>query len=277
MRSFMRALAVLSLAAVAALALVWLVQRRLIYFPAQDLSDPTGVLPGVEEVTLPTADDLSLAAWFVPAATEQARGTVLVFNGNAGNRADRTPLAASFAGQGFAVLLVDYRGYGGNPGSPSEEGLAADARAALAYVRARPGLDTDRLVYFGESLGAGVAVGLAADSEPAALVLRSPFTSLPDVASTHYPFLPTSLLLRDRYPNLERIRGIDSPVMVIAGSEDGTVPVEQSRAVYEAVPGRKELLVLDGADHNDFALTAGPRLVDEVVAFLDEVLPPIDG
>jgi fermentation-respiration switch protein FrsA (DUF1100 family) len=126
-------------------------------------------------------------------------------------------------------------------------------------------------VYFGESLGAAVALGLVDHQEPAALVLRSPFTSLPDVASTHYPFLPTSLLLWDRYPNLETIRRIDAPVMIVAGSDDSIVPVEQSKKLFEASPGPKRLLVIDGADHNDFALTAGDQLVDEVAAFLDDV------
>ncbi len=277
MRSVVRWLAILSLAALAVLGLIWIMQRRLIYFPTQAVPDAAALLPHIEEVTYPTEDGLTLAAWFVPATRAECSGTVVVFNGNAGNRADRTPLAEALAGRGYAVLLVDYRGYGGNPGTPSEEGLATDARGAVAYLRTRSGFDSDRLAYFGESLGAAVALGLAEHQEPAALVLRSPFTSLPDIGSTHYPFLPTSLLLWDRYPNLETIRGIDVPVMIIAGSADSIVPVGQSRELFEAAPGFKRLLVIDGADHNDFALTAGAQLVDEVVAFLDEVLPPRNG
>jgi fermentation-respiration switch protein FrsA (DUF1100 family) len=267
----MRGIAMLVLAALAVLGLIWISQRRLIYFPTQAIPDAATVLPGKEEVTYPTEDGLTLAAWFVPAAGEESTGTVVVFNGNAGNRADRTPLAEALTGHGYAVLLVDYRGYGGNPGRPSEEGLAADARAAVAYLETRSGFDSDRLAYFGESLGAAVALGLAASQEPAALVLRSPFTSLPDIGSTHYPFLPMSILLWDRYPNLETIPGIDVPVMIIAGSADSIVPIAQSRKLYQASPGPKRLLVIDGADHNDFALTGGDQLINEVVAFLDEV------
>jgi len=276
LRSVMRGLAMLSLAGLAALGLIWISQRRLIYIPTQAVPDAASVLPGTEEVTYATEDGLSLAAWLVPAAGKE-RGTVVVFNGNAGNRADRTPLAEALAGRGYAVLLVDYRGYGGNPGRPSEEGLAADARAAVAYLRTRSGFDSDRLAYFGESLGAAVALGLVEHQEPAALVLRSPFTSLPDIGSTHYPFLPTSLLLWDRYPNLETIRGVDVPVMIIAGTDDSIVPVGQSKKLFDASPGLKRFLVIDGADHNDFALTAGAQMVDEVVAFLDEVLLPGNG
>ncbi len=267
----MRGLAIFALAVLAVVGLIWVSQRRLIYLPTQAVPDTAFVLAGIEEVTYPTEDGLTLTAWFVPAAGDESSGTVVVFNGNAGNRANRTPLAEAFARRGYAVLLVDYRGYGGNPGRPSEEGLAADARAGVAYLKTRPGFDSNRLVYFGESLGAGVALGLVGHQEPAALVLRSPFTSLPDIASVHYPFLPTSLLLWDRYPNLETIRGINVPVMIIAGSEDSIVPIEQSDKLFEASPEPKRLLVIDGADHNDFALTAGDRLVDEVVEFLDEI------
>ncbi len=269
----MRGLAILVLAALAVVGLIWISQRRLIYLPTQTVPDTVTALPGIEEVTYPTEDGLTLAAWFMPATGEETSGTVVVFNGNAGNRADRIPLAEAFAGRGYAVLLVDYRGYGGNPGRPSEEGLAADARAVVAYLKTRSGFDSNRLVYFGESLGAAVALGLVDHQEPAALVLRSPFTSLPDVASVHYPFLPTSLLLWDRYPNLETIQGINVPVMIIAGSDDTIVPAEQSKKLFEAASGPKRLLVIDGADHNDFALTAGDRLVDEVIAFLEDVLP----
>jgi len=253
--------------------LIWLTQRRLIYFPTQAVPDAHAVLPGVEEVRYRTEDGLTLDAWWVPATGTVDAGTIVVFNGNAGNRAHRAPLAEALAGRGYGVLLVDYRGYGGNPGSPSETGLSADARAAVAYLRDRD-IAANRLVYFGESLGAAVAIGLAATDPPAALVLRSPFTSLADIGSTHYPFLPTSLLLRDRYPNLERIAELEVPVMVIAGTADRIVPIDQSREVFDAGPGPKRLLVLDGASHNDAELIAGGRMIDEIAAFLGTVIPP---
>ena len=148
--------------------------------------------------------------------------TVIVFNGNAGNRAFRAPLAAALAEHGISVLLFDYRGYGGNPGSPSEEGLAADARAARRYVAGRAG--SDRIVYFGESLGSGVAVRLAAEQPPAALILRSPFTSLTDTGRHHYPFLPVGMMLIDRFASIDRIRDIRCPLLVIAADHDSVVP-----------------------------------------------------
>jgi fermentation-respiration switch protein FrsA (DUF1100 family) len=182
------ALLAVAVGIVIVVALLWLVQRRLIYFPLmQDLASVATALPGAEEVTFETQDGLRLGGWFAPAASAASGPTVLVFNGNAGDRSFRAPLAAALSQAGLSVLLFDYRGYGRNPGSPSEAGLLRDARAARAYLAGRHDVDPDRLVYFGESLGAAVAVTLAAEQPPAALILRSPFTSLAEVGRLHYP------------------------------------------------------------------------------------------
>src|SRR5437660_9198478 len=173
------------------LVLIWIGQRRLIYFPFAGVPPPRDVgLPQAEAVSFTTADGVTLDAWFVPPAAPGRHLTTIVFSGNAGNRAMRAPLAAALAQHGIATLLTDYRGYGGNAGSPSDAGLALDARAARSYVARRPDVDPARIVYFGESLGSGVGVRLAADERPLALILRSPFTSLADVGRLHYPLLP---------------------------------------------------------------------------------------
>lgn len=261
------AAAVLALAAVALVALAWAFQRRLVYLPHGRPGSPARAgLPGAEEVLLRTDDGLGLGAWFV-AADEPSGAAVVVFNGNAGNRSHRAPLAAALADEGLSVLLFDYRGYGGNPGSPSEEGLASDARAARDYLVTRRDVDAGRLVYYGESLGAAVAVSLAVDSPPAALVLRSPFTSLADVARVHYPLLPARRLLWDRYPVAGRIADVHAPTLVVAGARDGIVPPSQSRRVYEAAAGPRRFLLVR-ADHNDPQLLAGDRVVEETIAFL---------
>jgi uncharacterized protein len=254
------------------LVLLWLVQRRLIYFPLlQDVPPVATSLPGAEDVSFETADGLRLRGWFAPAMGSRARATALVFNGNAGDRSFRVPLAGALAELGLSVLLFDYRGYGRNPGRPSEQGLLADARAARGYVAARADVDPARLVYFGESLGAAVALALAVEQPPAALVLRSPFTSLADVGRAHYPFLPVSLLLRDRFDSLGQIERLTCPVLVIAGQQDRIVPPEQSRRLYEAARGpNKRFALISGADHNDLELLAGARLIDELRRFLDD-------
>lgn len=262
----MRWLILITVVIVGVLALIWAVQRQLIYFPTHELVDPPAELD-FEEATLSTEDGLDLEAWFV-APESPSEGTVVVFNGNAGNRSHRVPLARALSKRGYGVLLVDYRGYGGNSGSPSELGLAADARAAHAYLERREDVDPDRVVYFGESLGAAVALGLAVDRPPAALILRSPFTSLADIASVHYPFLPAGLLLRDDYPSRERVESVDVPTLVVAGSADRVIPLDQSADLYEAASEPKRMAVIEGVGHNDLALLAGDEMIEEIVTFL---------
>src|SRR5919197_302148 len=260
--------------AVAMIALAWLFQRRLIYLaePGRVPAAAT-ILHSGEDVAFETADGVRLRGWFVP-ASGHGRATVLVLNGNAGSRAARAPLAAELSRAGLSVLLMDYRGYGGNPGSPSEPGLLADARAARAYLAARGVVDPARLVSLGEPLGAAVAIQLAVERPPMALVLRSPFTSLADVARLHYPFLPVGLLLKDCYPTIGQVGGLRCLVLVLAGARDGIVPPEQSRRLAEAIPERKRFVLIPGADHNSFDLLAGQRVVGEVVRFVVEVGRP---
>jgi uncharacterized protein len=264
----------------ASLGLLWAFQRRLIYLPSPGPVPPAAsVLPGAEDVTFETADGLQLHGWFVPGAVDSPAPprpgpAVLVCNGNGGDRSMRAALAAALSRMGLAVLLFDYRGYGGNPGSPSEEGLAADARAALGYLAGRPEVDPRRVVYLGESLGAAVALRLAVERPPAALVLRSPFASLAEVGRRHYPFLPVSLLLRDRYDSAARVGRLTAPLLVVAGGRDRIVPAGHSRRLFAAAPEPKRLVVLDGAGHNDHDLLAGPRLLEELSAFLAGVGGP---
>lgn len=257
--------AVVAVVAVGLVGIAWVFQRSLIYFPTRELGP---LPPGVEEVTFTTSDGLELGGWFFPAAGSDGRA-VLVSNGNAGNRSHRVPLAEALRERGWAVLLYDYRGYGDNPGSPSEQGLAEDARAAVSWLADRDDVDADRIAYFGESLGASVAAGLAAERPPAALVLRSPFTSLADVGRAHYPFLPVGALLRDRFPTIDHVRSYDGPVLVIWGERDAIVPPEQSLAVAEAAH-RSRHLVIAGAGHNDAALLYGEDMVEGIAGFLDE-------
>src|SRR6266567_3060988 len=255
------------------LAAVWLCQRRLIYFPgSQDVPPVDSILPGAEDISFDTPDGLRLSGWFAPPTATVARAAVLVFNGNAGDRSFRAPLAAALNQAALLVLLFDYRGYGRNPGRPSEKGLVTDARAARAYVVSRGEVDAGRLVYFGESLGAAVALALALEHPPAAMVLRSPFTSLTDMGRLYYPWLPTNLLLRDRFDSLRQIGHLTCPVLIIAGDQDRIVPQDQSRRLFDAVQKPKRFVLIRGANHNDFELLAGGQLLDEVTRFVGDVL-----
>lgn len=239
---------------------LWALQRQLIYFP-----DPTPVPPaadvidGARDVTLATADGLDLGAWFVPPGGPDDTGmAVLVAPGNAGSRVDRADFATELSRLGLAVLLMDYRGYGGNPGTPSEDGLAADADAAAAAL-SQLGYPPQRTLYFGESLGCGVVAALQARRPPAGIVLRSPFTELADVAAHHYPWLPARALLRDRFPVVEHLAATDVPVTVIYGDRDSIVPTELSARVADAARSLVERVVLADADHND-PVMFGPQV-----------------
>ncbi|MBV8349468.1 MAG: alpha/beta hydrolase [Mycolicibacterium sp.] len=245
------------------------VQRRLIYFPARGPVPPASrLLAHGEDVVLQTDDGLRLGAWYAPARSDDGGRAVLVCNGNAGDRTVRAPLAAALTRAGHSVLLFDYRGYGDNPGRPSEEGLAADARAAHSWLATRH--DPHRIVYFGESLGAAVGLRLAVERVPAALILRSPFTTLADVGRLLYPWLPVGQLLIDRYPSIDRIRDLTAPLLVIAGGRDSLVPAQLSRRLYEAASQPKRLVVVPGADHNDPRLLDGPQMLDAITEFLGE-------
>jgi pimeloyl-ACP methyl ester carboxylesterase len=196
---------------------------------------------------------------------------VLVAPGNGGNRVGRAGLAHELSRRGLAVLLMDYRGYGGNPGSPSEEGLAADAVAATDALAAL-GYPPQRTIYFGESLGTGVVAALQAKRPPAGMVLRSPFTELADVGAHHYPLLPVRLLLRDRFPVVEQLSSSPVPVSVVYGDSDSVVPTALSATVADSAVRLVERVVIPGADHND-AVMFGPLVADAVWRLAAEVSP----
>ena len=240
---------------------LWLFQRQLTYLPDQSPASPPA---GVTVSTVETSDGIVHEMWLVPAEGEAA-ARLVVFNGNAGNRSHRLSLADNLAAGGMEVMLFDYRGFGDTMGRPSEEGLLEDARAV-----AGPAFDTDLpVVYFGESLGAGVATLLAAEVAPDGLVLRSPFTSLSDMARTHYRIVPT-VLLRDRYEVEKTVAELRVPLLVILGTADSIVPPRLSLRVFEAANEPKRLVEMEGLDHNDPGLASGAELAEEINVFVDE-------
>jgi len=265
-----RVVVVLATVALLLLTLLWVFQRQLIYLPSTGPVAPAGsMVPGGRDVVLRTSDGLGLGAWFVPADDPDSGVAVLVANGNAGDRATRAPLARALAERGMAVLLFDYRGYGDNAGSPSEDGLARDVRAARRFLVGPAGFSSDRVLYYGESLGAAVVTELATEHAPAGMVLRSPFVDLSSVGHVHYPFLPVRTLLRDTYPLAEHLAEVPAPVTVVYGDDDSVVPPEQSRAVAEAAPILRQLVEVTGADHNDRVLLDGDVLIDAVADLAD--------
>jgi fermentation-respiration switch protein FrsA (DUF1100 family) len=240
-------------------------QRSLLYFPASALPTPTAAGAGyMREVSLQTVDGLSLIAWYVPAREDRA--TIVYFHGNAGSIADRVGKTRAFVEAGYGLLLVEYRGYGGNPGSPSEDGLYADGEAAYRFLLEQEGLSPDSLVLLGESLGTGVAVWLAHRVPVGGVMLEAPFTSVPDVAQRAYFFLPARHLVRDRFDSLSRIADIGAPLLVVHGEQDSVVSVDFGRALFAAARPPKQAHFLEGAGHNDMPAYG---LIDLELAFLE--------
>jgi len=253
-------------------AVIWALQRRLIYLPSpSQVPSAREVIAGARDIQLTTSDGLELGAWYVPGRGSRSDIAVLVANGNAGDRSLRAPLARALAREGLSVLLFDYRGYGDNPGHPSEEGLARDALAAYRFLIEEKGIPSERLLYYGESLGAAVVTELATEHPPGGLVLRSPFTDLASVGRVHYPFLPVDAMLVDHYPLIEHIRRVNVPTIVVYGTQDSIVPPVQTRAVARAASGPTQVIAVEGADHNDLVLLNGRELIDAIVVLADRI------
>ncbi len=228
---------------------LFLGQRQLLYRPDRsrpDLGDLT--LLGVREVMLTTSDGLSLLSWCLP--PRPGRPVIVYFHGNGGHIGYRAGRLRRFAGEGYGVLMAEYRGYAGNPGKPTEPGLLADGEAALDFLDdAR--IDPGRLVLWGELLGSGVAVALAARRQIGSLVLEAPFTSVARAAQLHYPFIPAALMVRDKFDSLSRIGRVEAPLLVLHGERDRIVPVQMGRALLAAAMSPKEGWFSPAAGHED--------------------------
>lgn len=234
---------------------LFIFQRRLLYRPRRTrpaLNDLA--LLGVCEVELATADGLRLNSWYLP--PRPGCPVIAYFHGNGGNIGYRNERLRRFAQQGYGVLLAEYRGYGGNPGRPCERGLFADGEAALDFL-ADSGVTPHRLVLWGESLGSGVAVYLAATRDIAALVLEAPFTSVAAAAQRQYPFVPAICLVRDRFDSLSRIARVTAPLLILHGERDRVVPVRHGRALLAAATAPREGWFCPEASHETLAQFGG--------------------
>jgi hypothetical protein len=229
---------------------LWLFQRKILFRADRACPDPAGCgVPEMRPVALTAEDGQRLSAWHRP-ATAPGAPVVLYFHGNDAHLGTRAEKVRPYLDAGFGVLLLSYRGYGGNSGQPSEEGLYHGARAALAFLSSE-GTPPSDIVYYGESLGSGVAVQLALEAPPAVLVLEAPYTDVAAVGQRRYPFVPVRLLMRDRFDNLAKIPDVRAPVLVIHGEQDRTTPVDFGRAVHAAAPEPKEGRFYPQAAHID--------------------------
>jgi len=271
----MRVIINLLIAAAVAYALmmlfVFLYQPRLVYFPQVErelTATPRAAGLDYEDVTLTTADNVKLHGWWVP--SRNARGTILLMHGNAGNISHRLGYLTMFNRLGYSVLLFDYRGYGKSGGHPDEEGTYRDAEAAWLHLAATRNVAPRDIVMVAESLGGGVATWLALKYPPRALVLASTFRSVPDLGAQIYPWLPVRLLARITYDNLGRIAKVDAPVLIAHSRDDDVIPFAHGEALFAAAREPKQMLVLAGG-HNDGFLFTRDAWIAAVGAFLDRI------
>jgi len=255
---------------VSLLGVLYVLQRRLLYFPDNGRPDPSLVgVPGVAVEHVATKDGLSLLAWYAP-PNDPSGFVVLYLHGNGGNIAYRAERLRRFARAGWGTLLLEYRGYGGNPGTPTEEGLVQDAQAGLAALHRR-GVASEQVLIWGESLGCGVAVRLASEHRVAALLLEAPYTSITALARRQFRFVPVGLLLKDRFDAISRIPAVRAPIFVMAGGRDTLIPPDVSRELFAAARKPKEFWLAPEAGHNDLGAAGA---IEAAVAFVRRHLAP---
>lgn len=233
------------------LTTIYLIQRWLQYHPNKS---PPGApdtynVPYMREIRVKTSDGLENIAWFSP-PREKDGDIVVICHGNAGHIGHRALKVPYFIERGFGVMLCEYRGFGGNRGSPTEHGLYNDARACLKWLDTE-GYDAEQIVLYGESIGTGVAVQVALELNAKTLILEAPFSSAADIAKHRYSWVPVDYLMKDRYDNIDKIGRIKGNVLFIHGDEDDVVPIDFGKKLFDAANHPKEFITINGGGHSD--------------------------
>jgi fermentation-respiration switch protein FrsA (DUF1100 family) len=258
------------LAYAAVLAALYLGQRRLL-FPVrvERASAAEAGLAGFEDVVLETPDGERLVGWWRP--PQPGKALIVYFHGNGSSLFGRRERARALTASGRGLLFVSYRGYSGSTGAPSEEGLRIDAHTIYGWIT--KSYDPRRLVLYGESLGSGVAVRLAAERPVGGLILDAPFTSAEDVAALRYPFAPVRWLMRDPFRSADVVRDVKAPILVIHGDADPVVPFRLGEALFAAAPEPKRFVRLPGIGHSSTLESGGLREVDAFLGTVEASLP----
>jgi fermentation-respiration switch protein FrsA (DUF1100 family) len=249
-------------------------QPRLIYYPDMPsrnlVATPAAIGLDYESLALTTTDGIKLHGWFIPA--KAARGSLLFCHGNAGNISHRLDSIALFHELGLDVLIFDYRGYGESEGKPSEAGTYRDVDAAWRYLQEVRGRTPSEIVIFGRSLGASIAAELASRSTPAAVILESAFTSVPDMAVAIYPWLPRKLPGMYRYDSRASVAQITRPLLIAHSREDEIIPFAHGERLFADAGEPKHFLEMQGG-HNDGFLVSRKAYVATMREFIGRYLP----
>jgi fermentation-respiration switch protein FrsA (DUF1100 family) len=263
------AVAVLALYA-CALAGLFFNQRSLLY-PASDRRTAAAEagLVGFQDLVLPTPDGERLVAWWKP--PQPGKALILYFHGNGGSLWNRRFRAQALTTSGRGLLMISYRGYSGSTGTPTEAGLHTDARTAYDWVV--QSYEASRLVAYGESLGTGVAVRLASEQPLAGLILDAPYTSIADVASLTYWYVPVSWLMLDQFRSLDIIERVKAPILILHGTDDRIIPFGFGEQLYAAAPEPKRFIRIAGGNHSRNLEQGGMAAVEDFLAAVEADLP----
>ena len=228
-------------------AFVFFNQRNLLYHPFENNYNKDSANFSYEEILIPTSNENNLKAWFHKKDLKQKK-TLVFFHGNAGDLRNRIYKLNLIKDFDINFLIVAYRGFSGNEGKPSETGLYDDARSTLDWLK-KQGVREDNIILYGESLGTGVSVEVAQNKKFAGIILESPFTSMVDAGKFYYFYLPVSLLLKDRYETVKKLKNIKIPILVMHGKKDKIVPFHMGQKVFEKANEPKFYYFPEEDDH----------------------------
>ena len=247
MKSVFQAIITFALFYTALVSVMYVFQRKLLYFPLKVRPSLGGLSEVYSEVQIQTGDQLTLAHWYA----RRGLPHIVVFHGNAGNIEGRGYKFKFLVDQGYSVLLVSYRGYGDNPGQPKEQDLISDSALALEWLFKKEGVSPEQVVLFGESLGSGVAVALAAQYSVKGVIFDGAYSSVADVGQSAYFLIPVRWLLKDTWDSQSRIQKVRSPLFFIHSKKDSVIPFRFAQKLFQAAKGPKKSLWLERSDHND--------------------------
>ena len=248
------------------LIFLYLYQGKLLYHPnVNSYTEVNNLIPQIEKVTITTSDNLSLLGWFYK--KDISKKTILFFHGNAGSLENRIYKLNHFENLDLNFLIIAWRGFSGNSGKPNERGLYDDAKSAVNWLESK-GIKEESIILFGESLGTAVAIEIAQNKNFAGIVLESPFTSMVEMGKKYYSFFPVSLLLKDRYESIKKIKNIHIPVLVMHGKSDSIVPFEMGKRIYTSANSPKFYYF---SEYDDHMMDYNKLLLEKLNSFVESL------
>jgi len=257
--------------AIVAIYLIFLIflffyQRNLLYLPDENNYSGDNLEVKIEKVSIQTADNINLLGWFHKKDLKKYK-TIVYFHGNAGKLENRIHKLNHFKDMNVNFLIIAWRGFSGNKGKPSEEGLYTDGRSAINWLKEK-GLKEEDIIIYGESLGTGIATEITQNKKFAGLILETPFTSMIEAAKNFYPYIPVGLILKDKYENNEKIKNINVPVLVMHGEADQIVPFWMGKKIFNLA---KEPKYSYFTKYDDHMMEYNDKLVLALNSFVDSL------